>query len=198
MPAAPVRMRSAACSGLSETTTTCVLCFFASATTFERLSVSVSLMMSTAARKRSRDIQTWSAFCACATMRRSSSTASTLAAPARKMAWLSARITFNIAKSFTPLELVFVDDACDAALAGLLRLFFPHHASGAADGDVGLGAEHVFGQADIEAPGGSNGEPGGSAGGSQWRARSKLRGTHRRHSRSRWWCLACRRRVTGW
>src|SRR5450432_4194672 len=54
--------------------------------------------------------------CACATMRISSATASTLAMPARKIAWLSAKISLSIFLSLqeflgVPYELVRIDHA---------------------------------------------------------------------------------------
>src|SRR5690348_9386114 len=83
-------------SALSMTMIRRVLIFFAASTSW-RISTRIAVeKMRTLARKLSSATIMRSVFSHCATMRKSSSTASTLAAPARNMAWLSARMILSI------------------------------------------------------------------------------------------------------
>src|SRR4029077_10362909 len=72
-----------------------------------------------------------SGVCAWATIRISSSTASTLAMPARKIAWLSAKISLSILSSLqnlgVPHELIRVDHAghTSALVASFIRAHYP-------------------------------------------------------------------------
>src|SRR3954452_4229930 len=89
-------MYCALLSLLSMTITSRVLVFLVSSTS-ARISTCMAVeKIRTLARKLSTAASMRSVFSHCATMRKSSSTASTLAAPARKMAWLSARMILSM------------------------------------------------------------------------------------------------------
>src|SRR5271168_4425994 len=141
--------------------TSLVLFFFAASVSFSRSECNAMAKMSTFARKSCSALIILSEVSAWATTRRSSSTARTLAAPARNIAWLSARMIFNMVliallpnfsfygKLLFRLahELVVVDHAGHTLLAVLLlgrvALGRVHadYAAFAVDADVGLGAE---------------------------------------------------------
>src|SRR5579862_2010781 len=97
-----------------------------------------------------------SGVCAWATMRISSSTARTLAMPARKIAWLSARINLSMLSTLpkrlrVPSELVRIDHARHAAaFAAFASLIGPHHAAFALDGHIFLAAGHLGRQRDFK------------------------------------------------
>src|SRR6201998_2324916 len=113
-------------------------------------------MINTAARNLSSAMNICSGVCAWATMRISSSTASTLAMPARKIAWLSARINLSMLSTLpqslgVPSKLVRVDHASHAAaFAALASLVRPYHAAFALDGYVFLPTRHLRWQCDFK------------------------------------------------
>src|SRR6476646_1988594 len=76
--------------------TSLVLYFLAVSTTVGRLGWVSTPKIMTVAWNFSSAIIIFSVFSACATMRKSSSTANTFAAPVRKIAWLSAKMIFSI------------------------------------------------------------------------------------------------------
>src|SRR5689334_22392565 len=103
----------------------------------------------------------FSEFSAWATMRRSSSTARTFAAPVRKIAWLSAKMIFSIYLLPLPRfadEFVLINDAgnavlflCPAGIGGSRRrCLLAHHAPGATHLDISRCAQHSGWKSDIE------------------------------------------------
>src|SRR5437879_7937417 len=96
--------------------------------------------------------------CACATMRISSSTASTLAIPARKIAWLSARISLSIGSAPQAIlaanKIVRIDHASYTTriptTATGRRIIAAHHATLAVDNHVFLGSSHFRGESNFE------------------------------------------------
>src|SRR5579862_6051232 len=90
-----------------------------------------------------------------ATIRISSSTARTLAIPARKIAWLSARISLSmlsaLPESLFPHELVRVDHAGHAtALSASSGFVGTHHPAFALNGHILRTARHLRGQRDFK------------------------------------------------
>src|ERR1700731_3380112 len=91
-------------------------------------------------------------------MRISSSTARTLAMPARKIAWLSAKINLSIFSSLQnslqeflrlPHELVRINHAGHTS-AFVARFILPYHSALALNGYVFLAAGYVRGQSDFK------------------------------------------------
>src|SRR6266849_4471047 len=132
-------MYRCALSPVSASTTTRVLALSAACRMLGKSEWNPPATTRTAARNLSSAINICSGVCACATMRISSSTASTLAIPARKIAWLSANISLSIVfppQSRVANELVRVDDAGYAArLRRTARGWFigTHYASATLD-----------------------------------------------------------------
>src|SRR5216683_4092431 len=138
-PCAPAPIYFCALSPVSASNTTRVRTLFAACSTALNSPWKPPATISTAARNLSSAMNICSEVCACATIRISSSTASTLAIPARKIAWLSANISLSIAfapQSRVANELVRVDDAGYAArLRRTARGWFigTHYASATLD-----------------------------------------------------------------
>src|SRR2546428_6094843 len=114
--------------------------------------------ISTAARNLLRAMNICSWVCACATMRISSSTASTLAIPARKIAWLSARISLSIGSAPQAIlaanKIVRIDHASYTTSIPITatgrRIIAAHHATPAVDNHVFLGSSHFRGESNFE------------------------------------------------
>src|SRR5438874_1095403 len=156
-------MYRCALSPVSARTTTRVLLRFADCSTALKSEWNPPATISTAARNLSRAMNICSWVCACATMRISSSTASTLAIPARKIAWLSARISLSIESApqatLAANKIVRIDDASYTAriptAATGCRLIAAHHPSLAVDNHVFLGSGDFRWQSNFELHGGA-------------------------------------------
>src|SRR5258705_6009405 len=115
--------------------------------------------MRTAARNLSSAMNICSGVCACATMRISSSTARTLAMPARKIAWLSARINLSISTRAPRLriayELVRIDHAGypTGAVGISTGLVGADNPSATLDDHVFFATGHFRGESDFELDG---------------------------------------------
>src|SRR5579863_9854750 len=145
-----------ALSPVSASTITRVFALLAATTIAAKSLWNPAAATSTAARNLSRAMNICSGVCAWATIRISSSTARTLAMPARKIAWLSARINLSMLSTLpkklrVPSELVRVDHASHAAaFAALASLIGAHDAAFALDGHILLAAGHLRRQRDFK------------------------------------------------
>src|ERR1035437_5446701 len=154
-PCAPFVMCRCALSPVSSSTITRVFALFAATTIAAKSLWNPAATTSTAARNLSRAMNICSGVWAWATIRISSSTASTLAMPARKIAWLSARISLSmlsaLQESLFPHELVRVDHAGHAAAFSTASgCVGAHHSPLALDGHILLTARHFRGQRDFK------------------------------------------------
>src|SRR5579864_1567460 len=144
-----------ALSPVSARTITRVLALFAACTMAAKSLWNPAATTSTAARNLSRAMNICSGVWAWATIRISSSTASTLAMPARKIAWLSARISLSmlstLPESLFPHELVRVDHAGHTAAFSTFSGFIgAYHSPLALDGHVLRTARHLRRQRDFK------------------------------------------------
>src|ERR1700676_905344 len=155
-----------ALSPVSASTITRVLALFAACTIAAKSLWNPAAATSTAARNLSKAMNICSGVCAWATMRISSSTASTLAMPARKIAWLSANISLSMLSTLPenllqklrfPYELVRVNHAGHAsALSTRTRFVGAHHSPFALDGHIFLTARHLRRQCNFKFHGRTN------------------------------------------
>src|SRR5579864_8315032 len=144
-----------ALSPVSARTITRVLALFAPCTMAAKSLWNPAATTNTAARNLSRAMNICSGVWAWATMRISSSTARTLAIPARKIAWLSARISLSmlsaLPENLFPHELVRVDHAGHAAAFATGSSFVgAHYSPLALDGHIFRTARHLRRQRDFK------------------------------------------------
>src|SRR5579863_10421195 len=174
-----------ALSPVSASTITRVFALFAATTIAAKSLWNPAAATSTAARNLSRAMNICSGVWAWATILISSSTASTLAMPARKIAWLSARISLSMSSTLpekirfknrgtksalrnslqtnrpkklrVPYELIRIDHAGHAAAFAAFSSFIgAHHPALALDGHIFLTARHFRRQRDLKFHGRTN------------------------------------------